>query len=148
MVQDVDVQDIGVQIAGESLINDALKMMWRPMLQVSAAPAAGSVATATAAAGGLNVRHRARFLVASARAAAALAAAYSSEVVIRDGAAGAGTIIWRTGIALPTVTVGVIDRVIVPLSLDGTANTAMTVEMLGGAAGVSLTVWLGYEEII
>lgn len=100
-------------------------------------PAANSQATATIAAEA-GVRHVIDCVSFSADAAAAVTAA-AGNVAIRDGATGAGTIIWQMAIAhLVAAAAGV--QTIAPhsfcgLNLVGTTNTAMTAELNAGVTG-------------
>lgn len=99
--------------------------------QVTHVPAANTQATASKAAGGAAVRHVAQTLTAC------LGGTLQSALVnvyIRDGATGAGTILWAAQILAPAN-----DNECITLSglnLLGTANTAMTVEC-SAAGGVS-----------
>lgn len=85
------------------------------------APAADTIATATKAAGGAGVRHVLQNLCVGLILITAANFTANQPVywVVRDGAAGAGTIIFR-GVTTNAILSG--------LNLVGTANTAMTVE--------------------
>ncbi len=99
-------------------------------------PAADSQPTITRAAGGAGVRHVCTGLACSVAGAGAVA---GFNVRLRDGATGAGTILWSTrlfnGTALPLTHVEATG-----LNIPGTANTAMTFEFdvatSGGGLGV------------
>lgn len=106
---------------------------------VESRPAVGVVATATRAAGGVGVRNVCRSLSASVLA---IAAQGQVDVVVRDGAAGLGAVLWSTRFALA---LGASDRVSLSgINIVGTANTAMTIEFLAAPAatnfeGVAMT---------
>jgi hypothetical protein len=98
------------------------------------APATGVQATATKAAGAAGVRHVLTSIHAEINATAAQA---PLSVVVRDGASGAGTIIWQARLSAQ-VTPFADSRVeLSGLNLIGSAATAMTVEFT--AAGVGTT---------
>lgn len=94
-------------------------------------PAAAAQATATKAAGAAGVSHVAKRLTAWVSTGAA--AQTPVNVVIRDGASGAGTILFSASVACVADGFCFID--IDNLHLVGTAATAMTVEF--SAAGVA-----------
>jgi hypothetical protein len=99
-----------------------------------AAPAAGSVASASKAAGAAGVRHICRSINFGIHTVAAPAAT-TLTVVLRDGATGAGTILRTWSIRVPaTADLNVFNREISGLNIVGTAATAMTVEFSGGLA--------------
>lgn len=101
-------------------------------------PAAGTQATASIAAEA-GVRHVMDCIGFSATASGVTTAA-QVNLVVRDGATGAGTVIWRYTLAYPAAAAaGVVE--IPPfsfcgLNLVGTTNTAMTVEFSAGAANL------------
>lgn len=104
-------------------------------------PAANTQATITRAAGAAGVRHVCRSISCSLVALTAAAEA-QVEIRLRDGATGAGTILW----ALPIMVIpgGQTGLTISGLNIVGSAATAMTLEFsaAGGASttqGVSLT---------
>jgi hypothetical protein len=98
------------------------------------APAAATKATITKAAGGTGVRHVATMI--SATIACDSTAQTPLNVYLRDGATGAGTILWAGTVAAPANGNG---GVAVPLpNVAGTENTAMTLEF--SAAGVTASV--------
>lgn len=104
---------------------------------VSSFPAANSQGTASIAAEAA-VRHVVDCVSWAASAAAAVTAA-DGNVAIRDGATGAGTVIWQLGIA-HTVAAGAGVQTVQPhsfcgLNLVGTTNTAMTAEFNAGVTG-------------
>jgi hypothetical protein len=88
------------------------------------APAADTQATATRAAGGAGVRHVLKSIQASINAVAAITAPLT--VVVRDGASGAGTILWQDRLTAPAGTDSRVSKE--GLNIVGSANTAMTVE--------------------
>lgn len=90
---------------------------------VNSEPAVSTQATATKAAGGAGVRHVCRSLHFSLAAVAAQTIIYAR---VRDGASGAGTVLWSQGVIVPAgsaVTIQLSD-----LNIVGSANTAMTFE--------------------
>lgn len=98
-----------------------------------ATPAAATQATATKAAGTNGVRHVIDGIVASF-ATGATAQATAVKLLIRDGAAGAGQIIFAIQVILPANSVWTpsFDS----LHIVGSPNTALTVEFdVAGAAG-------------
>lgn len=106
---------------------------------VEARPAAGLVATATRAAGGVGVRNVCRSITTSLISTAAQT---QVDVVVRDGITGVGTILWSARFA------GVIGTSsnlgLSGLNIVGSANTAMTIEFLAAPAatnfqGVAMT---------
>lgn len=104
---------------------------------VSSFPAANSQGTASIAAEA-GVRHVVDCVSFGADASAAVTAA-AGNVAIRDGATGAGTVIWQLGIA-HQVAAGAGIQTIPPhsfcgLNLAGTTNTAMTAEFNAGVTG-------------
>jgi len=108
------------------------------------APAAATQATATRAAAAGAGRNVCRSITVSIACAAVQAAL---EFVVRDGATGVGTILWRVKLACPAgdsrvVTLG-------GLNIVGSAATAMTIESLAAPAATnSATVAMtGYTAI-
>lgn len=100
-------------------------------------PAANSQATATIAAEA-GVRHVADCIGFSADSAAAITAA-NVTINLRDGATGAGTVIWTYSHSLPTAAALGVQEIPVQhlcgLNLVGTTNTAMTFEFSAGVTG-------------
>lgn len=90
---------------------------------VSNEGAVSAQATATRAAGAAGVRHVCRSLAFSLAAVAAQTIVYAR---IRDGASGAGAILWSMGITVPAG--GNFNFALSGLNLIGTAATAMTFE--------------------
>jgi hypothetical protein len=103
---------------------------------VQAAPASNTIASGTKVAGGAGVRHVLRSVSASAGAVGAPAATVLT-VVVRDGAAGVGPILWQRNVGVEAVAGKVNGFDLAGLNLVGSANTALTVEFTGaGGAGV------------
>lgn len=98
-------------------------------------PASNTVATTSKAAGGANVRHVCTGITAVLAGGTTAPAAAQVNVALRDGATGAGTIVWQAVITLPA-TAGAMNGISRSgLFIRGTANTAMTLEFsaAGGA---------------
>lgn len=116
-----------------------------PGWSVVSTPAAATQATATKAAGGGTVKHVCTSLAFSI-AVDGTHAQTLIQVNLRDGATGAGTILWSMSI-LKAATEGMTAFALGGLKLIGTANTAMTLEfsaagVTGSIESVSLT---GYD---
>lgn len=95
-------------------------------------PAAATQATVTRAAGGAGVRHVCRSITVSI-----LAVAAQGQIIVnlRDGATGAGTILWSAGFVLAA---GTSDRLaLTDLNILGSANTAMTLEVAAAPAATN-----------
>lgn len=100
-------------------------------------PAANTVATISKAAGGAAVRHVCKgFMVGLSNNAAAASSAVT--VQLRDGATGAGTVLWETSMAIPATAFTSQVIAISGLYIVGTANTAMTLEFSGAAGANTL----------
>ena len=98
-------------------------------------PAANTRATTTRSAGASGVRHVATGFTVTLAAGTTAPAAVTLTVELRDGASGAGTILWQSRLNLGATT-GVTNSITVTnLNLRGTAATAMTLEFsaAGGA---------------
>lgn len=109
---------------------------------ITSAPAANTVASTTKGAGAGSERHVLRSINASISAVAEIAAPLT--VVVRDGAAGVGTIIWQEKLMQ---VVGRSDRVSLSgLNIIGSRNTAMTVEFTSapGATNFETISCTGY----
>jgi hypothetical protein len=107
---------------------------------------AGTLATATKAAGGAGVRHVADCVTFSAGSTTAPALSFMF-VHLRDGASGAGTIL-NAWIAVTPATTGedVPPHSICGLGFVGSANTAMTIEFSTAVANLVQAVSLtGYD---
>lgn len=112
---------------------------------VVSTPAPGSQGTASKAAGGVGVRHVADCVTYSAGAAAAPAATLLT-INLRDGATGAGTILWQTTINAAATAAQHGSGQICGLNLIGSTNTAMTLEFSASLANESESVTLtGYD---
>lgn len=106
-------------------------------------PATNAQATASKAAGGAGVRHVATGVTACIGGAALLTAA-NGVLNLRDGATGAGTIIWT---AYLQNAANIANCLTFPLHLPGTANTAMTLEFAGagGTNNQESVTLMGYS---
>lgn len=105
---------------------------------VASTPAAATQASATRAAGGAGVRH----VCTSIHAAFVLPEPVNQpliQVVLRDGASGAGSILWGATLGLGVAAITDLTQTISisSLSIVGSVNTAMTLEF--SAAGVATT---------
>lgn len=107
---------------------------------------AGAQAT-TSRAAVAGVRHVADCVSFSAGASTTVAAASVISVNLRDGATGAGTIIWTQSIFVPASTGQIVPVFSVcGLALLGSPNTAMTLEFTAGIGNLFETVDLsGYD---
>lgn len=105
-------------------------------------PSAGSQATTSKIAGGAGTHHVADCVSWSAGAATAPAATVLT-INLRDGATGAGTILWQTTIAAAAAATQHGSGSVCGLNLVGSSNTAMTLEFAAGLTNevesVSLT---------
>lgn len=115
---------------------------------VNHTPAANTQATISQAAGGAGVRHVCKSITVSL---IGLAAAAETTVLVnlRDGATGAGTILWSTRL-LVTGTVGSEVAIALPnLNIVGSANTAMTLEFAaaGGASTFETVAMTGFSTV-
>jgi len=109
-------------------------------------PAASAQATISKAAGAAGVRHVADCVSFSAGSIATPAAAAQVSVNLRDGATGAGTVLWTQEIATTTVVGQYATFSFCGLNLIGSAATAMTLEFNASATTVSESVSLsGYD---
>lgn len=103
--------------------------------ELDEAPAANTQATETKAAGAAGVRHVATGIQCTLASNGTAPTAIELNVVLRDGAAGVGTIIWEISLSIPN-TAGVVNGIaLTGLWIVGTAATAMTLEFTaaGGA---------------
>lgn len=96
------------------------------------APAAATRASASIAAAGAGIRRVLDSILVSVSCAAAQA---ETELQIRDGATGAGTVIWQAGIILPINGTAII--ALSDLGIIGSANTAMTLEFVAAPAATN-----------
>lgn len=103
---------------------------------VNHTPAAATQATITKAAGGAGVRHVCKSITATFIGLAAAAEA-TVLVNLRDGATGAGTILWSTRLLVTGTTGSETGVTISNLNIVGSDNTDMTLEF--AAAGAANT---------
>jgi hypothetical protein len=97
------------------------------------APTSNTVATTTKAACGSGCRNVATSITATLAIGAIAPGANHVSLYLRDGAAGAGTIIWQASLTESTVA-GSQDRIILSgVNIAGSLNTALTLEF--SAAG-------------
>lgn len=117
----------------------ALTDLW----SVNHTPAANTQATATRAAGAAGVRHVIKKLSWSIANPTALAAVFN--VNVRDGASGAGTVLW----SYAAIVAAGADRTFSEdgLMIIGTAATAMTIEFsaAGGSGSLEVVNAQGYD---
>lgn len=113
---------------------------------VTHTPAANTQATISRAAGAAGVRHVCKSITVSGIGLAAAAEA-SVLVNLRDGATGAGTILWSQRIYIPAG--GQNGFSIAGLNIVGSAATAMTLEFAaaGGANTFESVAMTGYDAI-
>jgi hypothetical protein len=117
-----------------------------PRLQVRSNPAVSNQATASAAAVA-GVRHVADCVSFSAGSTTAPALT-ALTVNLRDGATGAGTVIWSQQVIIPAATgQNVVPFSLCGLNLRGTANTAMTLEFSALLTNLIESVSLTYYEL-
>jgi hypothetical protein len=113
------------------------------------APAANTQATASKSAGAAGVRHVCTGFSAAlySGSTAVTVPATPVTVTIRDGASGAGTILWQHGLSVITTAGGSAHIALSGLSLVGTAATAMTIEFsaAGGAGSFETVSMQGYS---
>jgi hypothetical protein len=104
------------------------------MWSVYHVPAAATQATATKAAGAAGVRHICTSLSATV---STVGTAQTAALILnlRDGATGAGTVLWSTQISLPVSTTWQLS--LPGLFIPGTAATAMTIEFSAANATAS-----------
>lgn len=102
---------------------------------VTHAPAANTQATASKAAGGAGVRHVCKSVSARIVGGTTAPAAVSVTLNLRDGATGAGTILWSWTMVLAGAIAAKDSIDLTDLNIVGSANTAMTLEFsaAGGA---------------
>lgn len=100
-------------------------------------PAAATAAVASRAAGGALIKH-----VATSCSVYISTVAAQPDIVInlRDGATGAGTIVWTGRVSCAITSGNVCSAVSPPLNIVGTANTAMTCETATAPAATNLAV--------
>ena len=111
----------------------------------TSSPGAGSQATTSKAAGAAGVRHVADCITWSSGAAAAPAATVLT-INLRDGATGAGTVLWQTQVTAAATATQHGQSHVCGLNLIGSAATAMTLEFAAGLANEQESVALtGYD---
>jgi hypothetical protein len=113
---------------------------------LNSAPAAGSQATASVAAGGAAVKHVVDCVSYSASAIVAPTATLLT-VNVRDGATGAGTVIWTKTFAASATAATHADGNFCGLNIPGSLNTAMTVEFSAGLTSESESVSFTYYDL-
>lgn len=102
-------------------------------------PVANVQATASRAAAGAGVRNVATAIVVTFAAGAVAPAAVNASWALRDGATGVGTILLRGTVSLPAVAGHSAPPVTLSgLWIEGTANTAMTLEFSAAAGANTL----------
>lgn len=109
-------------------------------------PAANTQATTTKAAGGGSVRHVCTGLTVILAAGATAPTATNLLVNLRDGASGAGTILWSATISIPNIAGAMNGISRSGLFIRGTANTAMTLEF-AAAAGANTIESVAMEGV-
>lgn len=122
-----------------STIANAIQTALAGQWSAGSAPAAGTVAIASKAAGGAGVRHIITAFDFEAVAAGGAAPATTSvTVTVRDGASGAGTVLKTFNVRFNAQADGsVIARhSVTGIALVGSANTAATVEFSAGGTNV------------
>jgi hypothetical protein len=113
--------------------NKALQTTGPGSWSVQSTPAVTTAPSATKAAGAAGVRHVATGALISLSAVAAQTIIYFT---LRDGATGAGTILWQVGVIAPAGSN--IGPVAIPLpNLPGSAATAMTLELTNASGAVT-----------
>lgn len=112
---------------------------------VTSTPAAGTQASASKAAGSAATRHVAD-CVNYASGAIAAPVATALQINLRDGASGAGTILWSKTLTIPATAAPHYDISFCGLNLIGSLGTAMTLEFSVLLASESESVTLtGYD---
>lgn len=112
--------------------NKALQTTGPGSWSVQSTPAVTTAPSATKAAGAAGVRHVATGALISLSAVAAQTIIYFT---LRDGATGAGTILWQIGVTAPA---GGNFNMAFPLpNLPGSAATAMTLELTNASGAVT-----------
>ncbi len=128
--------------------NNALLVSTPGNWTVVHAPAANTQASASKAAGGAGVRHVCESICATFAAGATAPAAVQVTVNLRDGASGAGTVLWSAVMALPATAGATATPIIISdLNIVGSPNTAMTLEFsaAGGLNTFEAVSMAGYD---
>lgn len=110
-------------------------------------PAANTQATTSKAAGGTGVRHVCTSISITLLGGTSAPTAAFTEVYLRDGATGAGTILWEQTLGVPATAGATTTVNLAPLNIIGSSNTAMTLEFSGasGANTVQSVAMSGYD---
>jgi hypothetical protein len=111
-------------------------------------PAANTQATITQALAS-GFRHVATSISFTLAADTGIVAAATVLVNLRDGATGAGTILWSQRVSVPATAGSCTAISLGPLSVPGTAGTAMTLEFAaaGGASTFESVALTGYDVV-
>ena len=111
-------------------------------------PAANAQATATKAAAGVGNLNICTGFTITLAATATAPTAINLQVNLIDGASGGTTYLWRTTISLPA-TAGASTGYVVAIRLEGSDNTAMTLEFsaAGGANTVESVTMYGITTV-
>jgi hypothetical protein len=114
---------------------------------VNHTPAINTQATISKAAGAAGVRHVCTSITATLGQSGAGTAQGVIQVNLRDGATGAGTILWSASLSSPTTTSPVAVINLSGLNIVGSAATAMTLEFsaAGGANVFESVAMTGYD---
>ena len=131
---DLDRVDASFNLQGAQRVIPALPdSAW----SITNASAVNALATATKAAGGAGVKHVCTGIQVHAwnNATGSASAATGYNFAVRDGATGAGTILWQGNLsfAAAPLNAGEGFAITFPTPLVGTANTAMCVECISTA---------------
>lgn len=115
---------------------------------VTHVPAANTRATASKAAGAAGVKHVLTSIVVSCHNTGAAAAAVLT-IEVRDGASGAGTLLWTLKLPILATTLTGSTLILTDLHIVGSAATAMTVEFTaaGGANTNEIVNIAGFDTI-
>jgi hypothetical protein len=109
-------------------------------------PAANTQATASAAAAGAGVRWVCTAIMAGIAATGTAPAATSVTLNLRDGASGAGTVLWSAELGVPATAGATAGVAISDLWIPGSANTAMTLEF-AAAGGANTKEWVNFTAV-
>lgn len=111
---------------------------------VVSTPVAATQATASKAAAGANMRHFCTGIYAAITTVGTLQGPI--QLNLRDGATGAGAILWSMSFQLPVNGIAIVQ--ISDLNIPGSSNTAMTLEFsaAGVAASQESVTLTGYDS--
>jgi hypothetical protein len=109
-------------------------------------PAANTQATASAAAAGAGVRWVCTAIMAGIAATGTAPTATSVTLNLRDGASGAGTVLWSAELGVPATAGATAGVAISDLWIPGSANTAMTLEF-AAAGGANTKEWVNFTAV-